>query len=90
MKPAHIYDSVPTEEEVEWEVRRLRGNRSGFSFWMHAENLREWLMEHQVTEAVAEAEEKSELKYRARGANEGGEEGEDQEQSKWDMVVELV
>ena len=27
--PAHIYDSVPTEQEVKWAVRRLWGHRLG-------------------------------------------------------------
>ena len=48
----HIDNSVPMEEEVEWEVRRLWGNRSGGPFRMHAENLRECLWEHRASEAA--------------------------------------
>ena len=37
--PYPINDSVPTEEEVEWAVWRLRGNRSGGPSQMRAEHL---------------------------------------------------
>ena len=46
VSPAHVYDSVPTDEEVEWEVRRLRGHRLGGPYRMRAKDLREWLQEH--------------------------------------------
>ena len=39
VKPSHIDDSVPMEEEVEWAVRRLRGHRLGFPYRMRAEHL---------------------------------------------------
>ena len=52
--PSHIDDSVTMEEEDEWSVRRLHGQRSGGTSCMRAEHLREWLWEHQVEEATAE------------------------------------
>ena len=51
MMRTDIDDSVPTEEEVEWAVRRLRGHRSRGPYRMCAEHLWEWLCEHQVGEA---------------------------------------
>ena len=38
---ANIDDSVPTEEEVEWEVWRIRGNRSSGPSRMRTKHLRE-------------------------------------------------
>ena len=78
--PAHVYDYVPTEEEVEWVVRRLKGNSLGGLYRMYVNHLREWLREHQVAEAVAEE----------RGPAKGGEEGAEREKSKWELVVELA
>ena len=46
VKPYHIDDSVPTEEEVKWAVRRVRGHRSVLPYRMRAEHLWEWLLEH--------------------------------------------
>ena len=38
VKPSHMEDSVPTEE-VKWAVRKLRGYRLGFPYYMSAEHL---------------------------------------------------
>ena len=38
---------VPTEENVEWVVRRMRNNRSGSPSIMRAEKLQQWLREAQ-------------------------------------------
>ena len=54
--PSPIDDSVPTEEEVKWAVRRLRGHCSGGPSRMRAEHLREWRWEHRVAEAATEVE----------------------------------
>ena len=43
---SQIDDSAPKQEEVEWAVRRLRGNMLGGPSRMRAKNLREWLREH--------------------------------------------
>ena len=53
---AQIDDSVPTEEEVEWAVRRLRGHRSGGPSRMRAKKLWEWMQCHRATEEMAEAD----------------------------------
>ena len=39
MTPSNIDDYIPMEEEVEWEVQRLRGHRSGGPSRIHAEYL---------------------------------------------------
>ena len=54
---------------------------------MCANHIREWLGEHRSTEASAEAEGVSEPKERDIRAGEGEEEGEELNQSKWEMVV---
>ena len=56
LTPAHIDDSVPTEEEVDWAVQRLRGHRLGFLSWMRNEHLWEWFREHLAGEAAIEAD----------------------------------
>ena len=50
--PYPIDDSIPTDEEVEWEVHRLRGHRSGGPSWIHVEHLWEWLKEYIAAEAA--------------------------------------
>ena len=98
--PSPINNSVPTEEEVEWEVRRLWGHRSGGPSQVRSENLREWLREHRA-EKSAEAKAKEE-KAEAEGETSGSEEREseakegtadvreERDTTKWDKVVELV
>ena len=44
--PSQNEDSVPTEEEVEWEVQIIRWHQSGGPSQMCDEHLREWLNEH--------------------------------------------
>ena len=43
-----------------------------------------------MAEAMEEGEETSKPEERERGTDEGGDDGEEREKSKWDMVVELV
>ena len=38
-----IDDSVTTDEEVEWVVGRLQGNRLGGPYQMRANHLQKWL-----------------------------------------------
>ena len=83
VKPSYIYNSVPTKEEVKWAVRRIRVHRSGFPYRMRTEHHWEWRREHQVAEASAEAKGLTSPKERGRGADEGGELGEEQDKSKW-------
>ena len=51
---AHVNDSVPTENDVEWAVQRLQGHRSGDPSWMRAKHLQEWMQEQRVADAEAE------------------------------------
>ena len=95
--PSPINNSVPTEKEVKWAVRRMRGHRLGGPFWMHENYLREWLQEHIAAEAPAEEEMKAvgdtfgtegmKKKATDKGMADGGEE---REKTKWEKVVELV
>ena len=41
--PTHIDDSVPTEDEVEEAVKKLRRNRSGGPSGIRAEHVKGWL-----------------------------------------------
>ena len=61
-------------------MQRLRGHRLGGNFWIRTEHLQEGLREHQVAETATEE----------RGPEEGGEEGADRENPKWELVVELI
>ena len=68
-------------------MQRLRGYKLGLTYRMRAEYLWEWLREHRVAEVAAEAKRLTSPEERVRGADEGGEEGEDQYKSKWYMLV---
>ena len=54
MSPSQINDSIPTEEEVGWAVRRLQGHRLGGPSHMCAEHLQEWLRDHRAADTAAE------------------------------------
>ena len=75
--PTHIDDSVPTEDEVEAAVKKLRRNRSGGPSRIRAEHVKGWL-------AAARRGGMAEEKGKAKTATE--EEGED----LWGKVVELT
>ena len=68
----------------------LQGHRLGRPSRMRSEQLWEWLREHQSAEAVEEAEELTEPEGRERVYYERREEGDERDQTKWVMVVELV
>ena len=51
---------VPTEDEIEWAVRRLRNNLSGGPSIIRAEHLKGWLEEVRKAEATAVAKEEDE------------------------------
>ena len=55
--PFQIYDSVPTEEEIEWSVRQISSNRSGVLSSMRSDKLRKRLLEtcKEVSVAAVEA-----------------------------------
>ena len=78
---ANIDDSVPTEEEVEWAVRRIRGNRSSGPSRMRTKHLREWLREHTLGEVAREAamkKEDSDPEGQERRGEDRGEDGEEE------------
>ena len=96
MPPPPINDYVPTEEEVEWAVQRLRGHQSRGPSRISAEHLPEWLWEHRSAEATAEVEteevgEKLGTEGQERPTTEEGmtDEGEERDKNKWEKVVEL-
>ena len=68
-----IDDSVPTDEEVEGAVRRLRGHQSGGPYYMRAEHLREWLREHRSEEAAKVKAKATEAEAEAEGETSGSE-----------------
>ena len=43
VQPLLVEDSVPTEDEIEWAVTRLRNHRSGGASGMWEEHLKRWL-----------------------------------------------
>ena len=43
VQPLPVYDSVPTEDEIELVVTRLRNHCSGGPSGMRAEHLKRWL-----------------------------------------------
>ena len=66
--PVEVDDLVPTEDELEEAVKKLRRNRPGGASGMHAEHLIGWLTESKRGKQAAEkGEEKTE------GEKEGGE-----------------
>ena len=75
--PTHIDDSVPTEDEIEAAVKKLRHNRSGGPSRIRAEHVKGWL-------AAARRGGVAEEKGKAKTATE--EEGE----YLWGKVVELT
>ena len=50
-----VEDSVLTEEDIEWEVWRLRTNGYGGPSWIRSEHLWGWLREYWKAEVEAEA-----------------------------------
>ena len=57
VKPVKVDDSVPTEDEIEDAVKKLRRNRSGGPSGMRAEHLKGWLTASKRGKRVAEKEE---------------------------------
>ena len=54
VKPFQVEDSVPTEDESEWAIRRLMNNRSGGPSGMRTDHIKMWLEEERKAEAAAE------------------------------------
>ena len=43
IEPFEVEDGVPSEEKIEWAVKRLCNNRAGGASRMRAEHLKGWL-----------------------------------------------
>ena len=86
-----VKELVPTEEKIEWAVKRFRNNRSGPPSGMRAKHLTGWLAEARKEETEAEE---------AKSAEEiiglGGEDPEEkretytEEMTYWEKVVALA
>ena len=69
---------IPTEDEIEWAVRRLKKHRSGEVSGMRAEHLKGWLAEVQKEESAAAKAKTTERKVaEIRGPGGGRDGGED-------------
>ena len=53
--PLLVDDSVPTEDNIEWAVRRLMDNHSGGPSGMRVEHLQQWLWEARKVEEATSA-----------------------------------
>ena len=45
VEPFQVYDLVPTEDDIEWAVKRLRNHCYRGTSGMRAEHIKEWLVE---------------------------------------------
>ena len=52
--PFLVKDSVPTENNIEWAVKRLQNHRSGAPSGMQVEHLKGWLEEARKEDAAEE------------------------------------
>ena len=75
--PVKVNDLVPTEDEIEEAVKKLRRNRSGGALGMRAEHLKGWLAASSRGKMAAE-----------KGDEKSEEEGEGGE--LWGKLVELI
>ena len=81
-------DSVPTEDDIKWTVKRLRNHCSGVPSGMRAEHLKRWLTEARNVEKedMTVGEETKEGKE----STESTEPTEPTETANWDRLVDLV
>ena len=87
--PFPVENSVPTEDDIEWAVKRLRNHRSGGPSEMRAENMKRWLS------AVRKAEKEATETAGAETTENKGTMAfqlltEPTEAANWAMLVELV
>ena len=91
--PFPVEDSVPTEDEIKWAVKRLCNNRSGGPSRMQAEHLRRWLATAQKAEKDKETagkEEAATTTERVRTEISVAQKETDLESENWTRVVDLV
>ena len=51
VEPFPVDELVPTGDDIEWAVQRMRSNRSGGPSGIRTEHLQQWLREAQKAEA---------------------------------------
>ena len=81
---------VPTEDEIEWAVKRLRNKRSGGPSGMRAEYLKRWLATARKAEKDKETAEKEEVTTTIdRARTEISAAQKETNSDNWTRVVEL-
>ena len=66
VQPLPVDESVPTEDDIEWAVTRLRNHRSRGTSGMRTEHLKRWLAMARKSEKEKETAEKEEAKTTER------------------------
>ena len=99
VEPFPVDYSVPTEDNIEWTVKRLQNHRSGGTSRMRVEHMKGWLAADKnkdKEEAAAEQENPKEgrtIPRTERAEREGTEESREKtpaEASNWYRVVDLI
>ena len=67
VQPFPVDDSVSTEDEIEWAVKRLRNNRSGGASGMRVEHLKRWLTKAQKAAKIGNRRRGRRRRRRQRG-----------------------
>ena len=89
IQPFRVDDSVPEEVEIEWQVKRLRNNRSGGASRMRAEHVKWWLAAARKSEKdrdTAEGEEAATTTEEGRPETTAAKEWAE----NWTRVVDFV
>ena len=95
VEPFPVEDLVTTEDEIVWEVKRMRNHRSGGTAVIRDEHLKGWLAKAQKEEAEASEVAATEGATEVHGGT-GGEEMEDRREKtptnmkNWERMVALV
>ena len=85
VEPLTVDDLVPTEDGIEWEVKRLRNHRSRGTSGMRANYLKRWL-----AEARKAAKGETTPGESTTEGKESTESTEPTEAANWERVVDLV
>ena len=92
--PLPVEESVTTEGDIKWAVKRIKNHRSRGPSGMPADHLKEWLVEARKEEAAAEKPAVTEGTVEVLGGTRGEEAKEERENtavdmSNWEKVVAL-
>ena len=79
---------VPTEEEIEWAVKRLRNHRSREASWIWAKKLKRWLEDARKAEKYATMAGMETMENKGTTAFKTL--TESTEADNWEMVVDLI